>query len=308
MRGNITKRGKRSWRIKFDLDCAQSGERTTRYITIQGTRKDAEAELNRLLNDATLGVLVDPNKVTVAQHLRAWLDGKRDSLSPATQESYARLIGALIIPTLGAIELQKLKPFDVQNWLVALRQGKRGQRSARSIVNVHRVLRAALQAAVKLDMVGRNVADAVDLPKSEVREVAILRAHEVPAVLDALKGSRLYPPGMRRSELLALRWCDVDLKSGALKVEHSLEQTKAGLRLKSPKTKRGRRSIVLPAFAVDMLNEHRKARLELRLQLGMGKPESEALVFCNHDGSPISPNALSQACSRGGGLAQADLP
>ena len=242
MRGNITKRGKRSWRIKFDLDRDQSGERTTRYITIQGTRKDAEAELNRLLNDATRGVLVNPNKVSVAQHLRAWLDGKRDSLSPATQESYARLIGALIIPTLGAIELQKLKPFDVQNWLVALRQGKRGQRSARSIVNAHRVLRAALQAAVKLDMVGRNVADAVDLPESEVREVAILRAHEVPAVLDALKGGELYPlvalalsTGMRRSELLALRWCDVDLKSGALKVEHSLEQTKAGLRLKSPR-------------------------------------------------------------------------
>ena len=85
-----------------------------------------------------------------------------------------------------------------------------------------------------------------------------------------------------------------------------MEQTKAGLRLKSPKTKRGRRSIVLPAFAVDTLNEHRKAQLELRLQLGMGKPESEALVFCNHDGSPLSPNALSQAWIRA--VQEAGLP
>ena len=195
MRGHIAKRGKHSWRIKFDLDRDPTGERRVRYVTVKGTRKKAEEELTRLLNDADRGVLVDPNKVTVAQHLRAWLGAKRDSLSPATEESYARLIDALIIPTLGAIELQKLKPIDVQNWLVAMRQGKRGQRSARSIVNAYRVLRAALQAAVKLDMIVRNVADAVGLPKSEVGEVAILRAHEVPAVLDALRGSRTLSAG-----------------------------------------------------------------------------------------------------------------
>jgi integrase len=153
----------------------------------------------------------------------------------------------------------------------------------------------------------------VETPKPEDGEVEILTASEVPAVLDALKGHRLYPmvalalsTGARRSELLALRWCDVDLKRGILKVEHSLEQTKAGLRLKSPKTKRGRRSISLPALAVDMLTEHRKAQLKLRLQLGMGKLESEALVFCNHDGSPISPNYFSIMWSRA--VTRAGLP
>jgi integrase len=221
MRGNITRRGKHSWRIKFDLDREPSGERQVRYVTVKGTRKDAEAELTRLLNDADRGVLVDPTKITVAKHLHDWLDGK-DGLSE-------------------------------------------------------------------------------------------LKAHEVPAVLDALKGHRLYPmvalalsTGARRSELLALRWRDINLQRGVLRIEHSLEQTKAGLRLKSPKTKSGRRSISLPAFAVDMLNEHRKAQLELRLQLGMGKPESEALVFCNHDGSPISPNYFSIMWSRA--VTRAGLP
>ena len=110
----------------------------------------------------------------------------------------------------------------------------------------------------------------------------------------------------RAALLLALRWCDVDLKRGVLKVEHSLEQAKAGLRPKSPKTKRGRRSISLPSFAVDMLNEHRKAQLELRLQLGMGKPESEALVFCNHGDSPIAPIYFSVMWRRA--VARAGLP
>lgn len=103
-----------------------------------------------------------------------------------------------------------------------------------------------------------------------------------------------------------MRWCDVDLKRGTLKIEHSLEQTKAGLRLKSPKTESGKRSIMLPEFAVTMLNEHRKAQLELRLQLGMGKPDAEALIFSNHDGTPISPNYFSIMWSRA--VARAGLP
>jgi integrase len=299
MTGNITRRGKASWRIKFDVEPDATGKRRFHTVTIRGTRKDAEAELARLLNDANRGVLVDLNRVTLAEHMSNWLDGK-DNITPLTRQRYAEIISAHIVPMLGEIELQKLKPVEVQQWLVAMRNGRRGQRSARTIVHAYRVLRAALQSAMKLDMIPRNVADNVEPPKADDREVEILKAGDVPAVLEALKASRIYPvvalalsTGARRSELLALRWCDVDLGRGALKIERSLEQTKAGLRFKSPKTKRGRRSLSLPVFAVDMLAQHRKAQLELRLQLGMGKHEPDALVFCNHDGSPISPNYFS---------------
>ena len=249
----------------------------------------------------------------MAQHLRDWLDGK-DTLSPLSRQGYAVIIERQIIPVLGEIELQKLKPADVSAWLTAMRQGKRGgQRTARTILHAYRVLRAALQAAVRHDVVGRNVADHVEPPKPKKREVAILKGLEVPAVLAALKGNRLYPmvalalsTGARRSEILALRWCDIDLKRGTLKIEHSLEQTKAGLRLKSPKTESGKRSIVLPAFAVDMLSEHRKVQLELRLQLGIGKPDPEAFVFSNENGTPISPNHFSVMWHRA--VARAGLP
>ena len=119
MRGNITRRGKSSWRLKFDAEPdAETGERRIRYQTIKGTRKDAEAELARLLNDAHRGTLVDPTKITVADWLRQWLDGVKGDLSRGTVENYLGKIERQIIPVLGKIELQRLKPADVRRWFV----------------------------------------------------------------------------------------------------------------------------------------------------------------------------------------------
>ena len=96
MRGNITRRGKSScWRLKFDIDA--EGERQTRYVTVRGTRKDAEAELARLLNDAHKGTLVDPSKVTVGEYVRSWLEGKH-GLTPRSLEAYREVIEARIVP------------------------------------------------------------------------------------------------------------------------------------------------------------------------------------------------------------------
>jgi len=150
-------------------------------------------------------------------------------------------------------------------------------------------------------------------PRVEADEVEILTADQIAAVLNALKGSRLYSiaslalaTGMRRGELLALQWCNVDLDRATIKVEFSLEETKAGLRFKGPKSKHGRRSISLPPSAVAMLNKHRLEQLELRMALGMGKPDADASVFCNHHGELISPNLLTVIWAQA--LARAGLP
>jgi integrase len=304
MRGNITRRGKSSWRLKFDIDKDPvTGERRSRTVTVRGKRQDAEAELARLLNEVHKGTLVDASKVTIEAYLWGWLDGKH-GLSPVSVERYRDIIARDIVPRLGTIELQKLKPAHVHDWLSGMvKSGSRkgGPLSARTVRHSYRVLRAALQDAVKLDLLARNVVDAVSPPRLEAGEVEILAANQIAAVLATLVGHRLHPivslavaTGMRRGELLALRWSEVDLSTASLRVERSLEETKAGLRFKCPKTKHGRRTITLPASAVDMLRDHRKAQLELRLQLGMGKHEPDALVFCNHDGSPISPNYTSK--------------
>jgi integrase len=301
MRGNITRRGKASWRLKFDTGKV-NGKRQVRVVTVRGKRQDAERELTRLLNEADKGTLVDPSKITVGEYLRSWLDG-RHALAGITVERYRDIIERQTIPVIGKIELQKLKPVHVRDWLSGMLKsgGSYGRAlSARTVTHAHRVLRAALQSAVGLELLARNVADVAKPPKIEEGEVEILNADQIAAVLDALKGNSIYPivalaiaTGMRRGELLALRWKNVNLDASEVKVERSLEQTKAGLRFKAPKTKHGRRTISLPASAADMLREHRKKQLELRFALGMGKLGAEALVFCSHDGKPLSPNYLS---------------
>ncbi|KAB2919928.1 MAG: site-specific integrase [Hyphomicrobiaceae bacterium] len=302
MRGNITRRGKSSWRIKFELAPDSTGKRRTRYVTVRGKRQDAERELTRVLSAADAGTLVEPSKTTIAEYLRAWLDGTND-LSPKTLERYRELAERQIIPHLGSIALQKLRPAAVHDWHgILLKDGADGKKlSARTVGHAHRVLHRALQRAVETEILSRNVASVIGPPKVEEREIEILNPEQIAAMMRAIVGHPLQyisslalASGMRRGELLALRWTDIDLDGGFLRVERALEETKAGLRFKPPKTKHGRRTITLPASAMVDLRALRRRQLEMRLQLGLGRLEPEALVFCTHDGSPLSPDNLSR--------------
>jgi integrase len=162
-------------------------------------------------------------------------------------------------------------------------------------------LHKALQRAVNDETLARNVASAISPPKVEAKEVEILDAKQVALVLRKLEGHPLYAicalalaSGMRRGELLALRLCDVDFDTGSVRVERSLEETASGLRFKAPKSKHGRRTISLPASAVAILRVHWRQQLELRMAFGLGKPDPNALLFSNPDGSPLSPDNLSR--------------
>lgn len=304
MRGNITRRGKASWRLKFEIDADSEGNRQTRFVTVRGRRADAERELTRLLTSTDSGTFVERSSVTITEYLRAWLAGEH-GLSPKTAERYRELAEGQVIPHLGAVPLQKLRPARIEEWHAALlRCGGRGGRrlSARTVGHAHRLLHRALERAVGREDLVRNVAGAVSPPKLEPRDMRILDAAEVPVVLHKLEGNRLHPivslalaTGMRRGELLALRLEDVDLEAAALRVERSLEETNDGLRFKGPKTKHGKRTISLPATAVTVLREHRVKLLEQRLLLGLGRPEPDALLFGELDGAPRSPANLTAA-------------
>lgn len=150
-------------------------------------------------------------------------------------------------------------------------------------------------------MLSRNVASVHRPPKVEEREIEILSPEQIGGVLTKLEGHALYPivafalaTGARRGELLALTWGDLDLDGATLGIERSVEETKTGLRIKPPKTRRGRRTITLPQEAVAMLRSHRARQLELRLALGMGKPDASTLVFSTIEGELLSPDNLSR--------------
>jgi integrase len=298
MRGNITRRGKTSWRIKFDVGADEDGNRQIRYVTVRGKRADAEAELTRLLNDHNRGTLIDPIKVTLGEYLQSWLDNKTD-ITSATRERYSEIIENRIAPVLGNIELQKLKPKHVHDWLSDLSKsgGLRYGRglSPRTVRHCYRVLWGALKQGVRLEVLSRNVADAATPPRLKDNEVEIITLDQIKAVRGALKASRLGPivslglaTGCRLGELLALRWRDTT--GGIVNIERSLEQTKGSLRFKEPKSRHGRRKITLPASAIADLDHYRR-------QLGMAM-HPDVLVFSNPDGTPIRPNAISVQWNR----------
>ena len=301
-RGSIRRRGKRSWQIRFDEGTDAAGRRKFRSFTVKGKRQDAQRELTRLLAAVDTGMLPEPSKTTIAEYLRDWLKGTH-GLSPKTAERYGELAEQQIIPHLGSIQLQRLKPKAVQDWHNTLKKsGGKGGRplSARTVGHAHRVLHRGLQRAVNSEVLARNVASVISPPKVEEEEIRILTADQIVTVIERLVGHPLYEiavvdlaTGVRRGELLAMRLSDVDLDEAKIRIERSLEETRNGLRFKPPKTKHGKRTISLPPNAVTVLREHRRKLLETRLALGLGKPNADTLLFGQPDGAPMRPDQLS---------------
>jgi integrase len=302
MRGTITRRGKTSWRLKFDVE-PKNGRRETRYVTVRGKRPDAERELTRLLAQVDAGTLPEVTNQSVSAYIRAWLENDTE-LSPRTKERYLELLDQYIAPSIGATKLQRLRPAMVATWhTYLLKTGGKDARplSARTVGHAHRLLHRALERAVGQETLSRNVASIIAPPKVLDKDVRILNAEEIAEALTKFDGHDLSPlvvaalgTGARRGELLAIQWGDLDLDARMLSIVRTLEETNAGLRLKPPKTKAGRRSISLPRNVVVAFREHRVRQLQSRLALGMGRPEQDALVFCNLDGSPLSPRKLSR--------------
>ncbi len=299
MNGTIIRRGKKSWRIKYDLPRdPETQERRIAYATIRGARKDAERELRRRLTAIDAGMQVDPSTLMIADYLDQWLDDVAPATAaPKALERYRGLCQKQIKPHLGAIQLQKLRPADIAAWLQAL--GKTGI-SVRSIQHAHGVLRTALAHAAAIEIVERNVASIIRPPKLVRTEVEILNAEQISGALRKLNGHSIYPiaalaigTGARRGEIAALRWDDLDLDAATVRIERSLEQTKEGIRVKTPKTAAGRRTVSLPAFTVEALRDHRRQTLELRLQLGVGVLPGDAPVFGDFSGNWPNPDSIS---------------
>ena len=298
MRGGIRRRGK-GWEIKYDLP-RDHGTRRTRYVTVLGTYKDAQKKLTELLGTVDAGTHVDPSQMTLGEYVSAWFAGA-PKVSPKTLERYAELAAKQIAPHLGALKLQKLRPEHVEQWHGTLL--KTGL-APRTVGHAHRVLAGILKYAVENGALARNVATIRKPPQVEDRELEILSVDQIAEVRARLAGHSLLPivelalaTGMRRGELLGLQWGDVDLDAGALRVERSVEETRAGLRLKPPKTKRGRRNIKLSTDAVTLLRAHRVKQLELRFTLGQGKITNSTLIFSTIEGGLLRPRNITKAWS-----------
>ncbi len=310
--GNITRRGERSFRFKIELDRdPETGKRRNHLETVRGERNESVREVRRranarlveLLDQINKGEHVERSAATVEGYIRSWLAAP-PGISPKTAERYRQLAEQQIYPHFGKIPLQKLTSAHIQNWHTTLLAsgGKNGRPLHPTTVgHAHRLLHSALARAQRGQLVFRNVASVEKPPKVDDKEVASLTAKQIGEVLGKLLEHPFRPivvvalgTGLRRGEILALQWGNVDLDAAKLRVERSIEETKSGLRFKAPKSKHGRRSVSLPPSVIDVLREHKRRQLETRLAIGLGRPLDDSLVFCQPDGSAMRPDKLSR--------------
>ncbi len=303
--GHIRKRGS-SWELKWDIPPdPRTGKRTTRYKTVRGSKNYAQQQLRHILTELDGGISVDSKKMTIAQFLQRWLsDYAEQSVSKKTLERYREIIDNHLSPTFGTAQLNELHPLHIQGayteWLKSGRKDGKGGLSPQTVKHHHRILNQAMKQAVKWRLLARNPVEDVDPPKVARAEILTLDSGEINTLIEASYGMPLYMPvliatatGMRRGEILGLKWTDIDLDRTTLSVERSLQETKDGLALKSPKTKRSRRSITLPSYLIDELRRH---RLNQRKQQLVNAPvyNDLDLVCAKKDGQFISPEWLSR--------------
>src|SRR5262249_52486969 len=245
--GHIRQRSAGSFEIRYSLGTdPATGNRRMVTTTVKGNHRAAEKELRRLLRTLDTGEHVDPTRMTIREWLATWLAAVREEVSPKTHERYSEIVNNFLVPELGALPIAKLSAAHIQaaytKWATeGRRDGKRGGLSPRTRRHIHRIFNCALARAVEQQVLTRNPCDAFRkrLPKVERREMVTLSPEQSARLLEGIEHTRFYWPvllalstGMRRGETLAVRWKNVDLERGTLRVMESLEQTKSGIRFK----------------------------------------------------------------------------
>jgi len=287
-----------------------TGRRRQKSETVKGTKRDAERTLREVLLSLEQGSYVKPNKMTLGELLRQWLkDYASMNTTDRTQESYTSIVERHLIPTVGKISLVDLQAQNIQGYYARkLSDGRadgKGGLSARSVVYHHRILSKALDYAVKMGLVVRNVAKVVEPPRVARVTMQTLSPEEVSRFLDVARDTDYYVyfatllyTGLRRGELLALRWRNLDLGSGKLSVVETAYRLGSGeYRIKEPKTAQSRRTVILPPSLVELFRVYRFDQELLRIQLGISL-NADDFVFIRPDGSPINPNAITLAFRR----------
>ena len=306
MKGHIRKRTKDSWQIVVDGGRGANGKRRQVSESVKGPKRNAQARLAQLLVELESGVYVKARKdLTVASYLNEWLNGYvAVNCAPRTQESYHFIAEKHVIPEIGNVRLVDLEPRQLQ----ALYSKKRTSGlSTRTVRYVYSLMYQALRQAVRQGVLSRNVAEATDPPKLERKEVAVLEREDVARFLEAASDTPYFAlyyvllhTGMRRGEALGLQWRDVELSLESLGVEaylsvaRSLSKVNGRILLKEPKTKSGRRRIVLSPSCALVLRQHQSAEKELRQSLG-GTLRDTDFVFSRGAGEPCDPSTVSKA-------------
>jgi len=321
MRGSVVQKPKKTgrWYVVLDLGSDAYGRRKQRWHSGYRTKREAERGLTALLSAQDSGTYVTPQRITLGEYLSdRWLPAIEDTVRPTTFDGYRRHVRLYIVPVLGRVPLQALTPDQLSTLYRQLRVcgGRNGRPlSPASVARVHATAHRALRDAVNWGYLLRNPAAVAMKPKQRSAgslEMRTWTAAELRAFLEYLREDRLYAAwrlaattGMRRGEVLGLRWCDVDLAAGRVAVRQTVTEAGTTLVFGEPKTGRGKRNIALDTETVAALRAWRKLQAEERLAWGAAWQDT-GMVFTREDGSMIRPNTWSFWFKRH--LRMSDLP
>jgi integrase len=265
--------------------------RRRRKVVYGKTRAEVNKKRTEILHNLNRGIPVQTTSTRLSVFLEEWLKSIKPNVRPKTYRNYEMVVREHLTPALGSVAVDKLSQRHVQELMSAK---QRDGLSIRTVLYIRSILRAALNTAMKWDLVARNVATLVDPPQAPRYEPVTLDEPKARQLLAAVAGDRLEALyvvsvmlGLRQAESFGLQWRDVDLEAGMLTVRKQLQRIDGQPTFTEPKTSRSKRAIPLSPSVAAALKRHRTRQVEERLTAGGRWQAQWELVFCDPQGSPL---------------------
>ncbi|MBI9013180.1 MAG: site-specific integrase [Clostridiales bacterium] len=316
MKGSIIKRGK-TYSFVVDIGVRPDGKRNQKWHSGYPTKKEAKKAQLEILNKLMYGTYINPENTTVSEYLLSWLeDYVKQNLKETTYTGYKNYVEKHIIVALGNIKLQKLKALQIQSFYTELlktgRTDGKGGLAPKTVLQIHRILSKALDRAYKLKMVETKETDYVEPPRKKKYKATILDFSNINKLLEAFIDTDIYIAvllalnlGLRRGEVLGLRWSDIDFDRKVLTISQTLVSTERGPRFSDPKSDDSCRTLLISDELISVLTEVKRYQ-EKFIAIYKDTYSNENLVCCKKDGSYIHPGRFSHKFSDG--LKQHNLP
>jgi integrase len=280
---------------KYTVQTSSGPKRKTIYGK---TYAEARAKLAKAIGERDAGLIFDAEDLTVAEYLVRWLNGPaRKNVRSSTYARYEQLSRKHLIPALGRTKLKKLSAIHLEGLYEAkLEEGL----APRTVNYIHVTISKALRYAVGKELIRQNVASLAEAPQPKSPEMRTLNRKQVGDLFEAARGDRLealyvlaLATGMRRSELLGLKWEDVDLQARIVLVRRGLTiSPNGGIEIDDPKRFDSKRRLEISSEVAATLKEHRKRQAEERMATASGAWRDEGFVFTTHSGGYLHPNTL----------------
>nr|WP_251025966.1 site-specific integrase [Bacillus sp. ISL-47] len=298
VKGSVKKEGK-SWYYVFSLPNA-NGERKQKKKRGFKTKKEAQMALAEAINAVNKGSYIEPSTVLYKDYLEQWFKTKQNSIGVQTARVYKDHLNGKIIPCLGKVMLSKLTAIQIQTFINGLSQA--GLRSS-TVKKTFEIIRNSLEHAVDFEMIPKNPAKKVKLPKSNKKEMNIWNENEVNCFLEVAKKDPIYivfilalTTGMRQGEILGVRWKDVDLEKGLINIQQTLSHDGKTF-LSGAKTKSSLRTINLSLATINHLKRRKRIVSKEKLSLGPEYQDFD-LIACTQHGTPLNPANVRRSFNR----------